>query len=327
MKKRTALRLMSILLAAGVCIGAVTAIVRWRSNGEIVPQRYEQVEFSRRHMSRTIEATGVVEPRNRIEIKPPIGGRIDDVLVQEGQGVTKGEIIARMSSTERATLLDAARAKGEATLKKWEDAYKPTPLIAPLDGTIIARSTEPGQTVTASDTVLVLSDRLILSARVDETDIGSIEVGQSARITLDAYRDTRVNGKVARIAYEATTVNNVTIYEVEVIPEEVPKCMKSGMTATITFMVAEVRDALTLPADAVGTQDGKSFVLVDDENPDTPPEPWRILTGLTQDGRVEVLAGLDGSETVVRAPFALVTAKETGTSPFMPGPPRRRGKK
>jgi membrane fusion protein, macrolide-specific efflux system len=285
---------------------------------------YEAVAFGRERLETRISATGVVEPRNRIEIKPPIGGRMEEVLVAEGQKVAKGELIARMSSTERATLLDAARAKGADMLNKWEDAFKSTSLIAPLEGTIIARNTEPGQTVTASDAVLVLSDRLVVSARVDETDIGMIKAGQSVNITLDAYRDVKVKGVVKRIAYDATTVNNVTIYKVEVEPESIPTCMKSGMTATVGFLLAEVDNALTLPADSIAVEQGKSYVLVASEMQGDPVQRWRILPGLSSAGRVEILAGLEGDEAVVRKPFAISRAAESGNSPFVPGPPSKK---
>lgn len=285
---------------------------------------YETIPFGRERMETWIDATGIVEPRNRLEIKPPIGGRMEEVLVVEGQQVRKGEMIARMSSTERATLLDAARAKGADMLLKWEDAYKSTPLVAPLDGTIIVRNTEPGQTVTASDSILVLSDRLVVSARVDETDIGMVRVGQTVKITLDAYRDARVTGVVKRIAYDATTVNNVTVYKVEVEPQTIPPCMKSGMTATVGFLLAKVEGALTLPVDAVLSENGKSYVLVDRGHPEATPERWRILTGISSGGRIEVLAGLKGDETVLRKPFVIKTAEASGTSPFVPGPPTKK---
>jgi len=319
MKKKWILFAVLILILAGALMGyrRITA----ETNKAMV---YEPVAFGRERLEMRIDATGVVEPRNRLEIKPPIGGRMDEVLVVEGQQVAKGEIIAHMSSTERATLLDAARAKGGEMLKKWEDAYKSTSLIAPLAGTIIARNTEPGQTVTASDAILVLSDRLVISARVDETDIGMIRVGQTASITLDAYRDVKVKGVVKRIAYDATTINNVTIYKVEVEPNTIPPCMKSGMTATVGFLLAEVNNALTLPADAITTENGKNSVLVSNGMSGGVPERFRILTGLSSGGRIEILAGLDGTETVVRRPFAITEAAASGTSPFMPGPPTKK---
>ena len=61
----------------------------------------------------TVVTTGIVEPRNRLEIKPSISGRIEEILVNEGELIKKGDVLARMSSTERATLIDAARSQGE----------------------------------------------------------------------------------------------------------------------------------------------------------------------------------------------------------------------
>jgi len=311
-RKWMIIAVLAILIAGGL---AGYVLLRLHNQDAVA---YDPAAFSHERIEVTIESTGVVEPRNRIEIKPPIGGRIEDVLVKEGQLVTKGEIIARMSSMERAAMLDAARAKGPDVVRKWEDAYKTTPLIAPLDGTIIARNTEPGQTVTAQDSIMVLSDRLIVTAQVDETDIGRIQNGQAAKITLDAYPDVMVTGVVQQIAYDATTVNNVTIYEVKVEPAEIPRCMKSGMTATVSFSAAAADNVLTLPADAIQTRDGRSFVLVNGGRPETPPETRRILTGLSGKGRVEILAGLDGSEQVVSKSFKLQEASKS-RSPFMPG--------
>jgi macrolide-specific efflux system membrane fusion protein len=281
---------------------------------------YEQVPLKRSHIEKTIEATAVVEPRNRIEIMPPLDGHIDEVLVDEGQEVKEGEVVAWMSSTERESLLNAARARGDDVLKKWENAYKPTSLIAPLDGTIISRDTEPGQTVTAQDAVLVLSDRLIVSTQVDETDIGSVQVGQNVRITLDAYRDIEVNGAVSRIAYEASTVNNVTIYEVKVEPNEIPDCMKSGMTATVAFIVAEADNVLTLPAGAVEGEPRRQFVLVQPSGTDTSPERRPVETGLSSGGLVEILSGLQDDEMVVKTAFTMKRGKSSGSSPFVQAP-------
>jgi len=198
-----------------------------------------------------ITATGEVKPQNRVEIKPPIGGRLEEVLVEEGGEVKKGQILAWMSSTDRAALLDAARAKGPETLKEWEEAYKPAPLIAPLDGTIIVQTIRPGQTISVSDPVVVISDRLIAKALVDETDLAQIQVGQKTKIELDAYPGREILGTVDHINYESTLINNVNVYSVDVVPDEIPKLFRSGMTATVTFIIAEKKDVLVVPADAV----------------------------------------------------------------------------
>ncbi len=78
-------------------------------------------KVSRGDLSVMVTATGTVKPYNRVEIKAPIPGRIEEVLVQEGEEVKKGQILARMSSVERAALLDAARAQGDAAVKRWEE--------------------------------------------------------------------------------------------------------------------------------------------------------------------------------------------------------------
>ena len=79
---------------------------------------YKEVKVHKGTLQQTILATGTVQPENRVGIKPPIAGRVEKVLAQEGDKVHKGQILAWMSSTERAALLDAATSKGPAELKR-----------------------------------------------------------------------------------------------------------------------------------------------------------------------------------------------------------------
>lgn len=218
-------------------------------NGDLQVARTAKVE--RGNLSVVVEATGTVKPYNRVEIKAPIAGRIDEVLVREGDEVKQGQVLARMSSTERAVLLDAARPKGEEVVKRWEEAYQPAPLLAPLDGTIIVRSVEPGQTVTTADPVVVLSDRLIVEALVDETDLAFIRLGQPVEITLDAYRDQEVPGSVHHIAFESMLENNVNVYAIDVVPTEMLASFRSGMSANLTFIMKDLQDVLLVPSEAV----------------------------------------------------------------------------
>ena len=266
----------------------------------------------------SILATGVVQPENRLEIKPPVGGRIDQVLVEEGQAVTTGQILGWMSSTERAALLDAARAKGPAERAHWEELYKPTPLIAPLDGRIIAKNVEPGQTVTAQDAVLVMSDRLIVKASVDETDIGQIQLNQPARMTLDAYPDRAIPAHVDHIAYEAKTVSNVTTYEVDVVPEEAAEFMRSGMTANVTFIIHEKPHVLTLPVEGVTQRDHRTTVLVPDPQHPKRPVAHEVVIGLTDGKRVEMVSGVREGEMVLVPVIRVPKSVGGTTNPFSP---------
>ena len=214
-------------------------------------QALRSIKVHRGDLEVKVTATGTVKPYNRVEIKPPIPGRVEEVLVQEGDEVKKGQVLAQMSSTERAALLDAARAQGAETLKRWEEAYKMAPLLAPLDGTIIVRAVEPGQTVTTADPVVVLSDRLIVEALVDETDLALIALGQKTAIQLDAYPKEIYWGKVDHIMYESKLMNNVNVYAVDILPEKIPPAFRSGMTANVTFIVKEKKGVLLVPSETV----------------------------------------------------------------------------
>ena len=296
-----------------LAVPALVAGLRWRAGRRHAPA-FRTVQATRGDLQVTILATGTVQPQNRLELKPPIAGRVEEILVEEGQPVKQGQVLARMSSTERAVLLDAARAKGPEELTHWQELYKPTPLIAPIDGMVIVRSVEPGQSVAASDAVLVLSDRLVVMTQVDETDIGRIALNQPAHLTLDAYPDRGVDGRVDHIAYEAKTVSNVTIYEVEVLPAQVPSVMRSGMTANVTFVVAEKSDVLLLPADAVRQEQGKTTVLMRTSERGR-PESKTIETGLSDGKRVEVVSGLADGDTVL---VKILNLSRKGPAPSNP---------
>ena len=209
----------------------------------------------------------------------------------EGDIVRVGQTLALMSSTERAALLDAARAQDEETLAYWQDVYKPTPLIAPINGEVIVRAVEPGQTVTSNDAVIVLSDRLIVQAQVDETDIGKVKLGQAAIISLDAYPQTKVTATVDHIAYESKIVSNVTIYEVDLLPQQVPPIFRSGMSATIDIIEESKENILLIPLEAVKRDAEGSFVLVS-RGSRTKPVHQRVELGIADEKNIEVLAGL-----------------------------------
>ena len=248
----------SILIVVSLSIGVLVVFKQQKSpvgGIKLISPTYGTIQT-------IISTTGAVLPQNRLEIKPSIGGRIEKIFVREGDIVRVGQTLALMSSTERATLLDAARAQDEETLTYWQDVYKPTPLITPINGRVIVRGVEPGQTVTSNDAVIVLSDRLIVQAQVDETDIGKVKLGQAAIISLDAYPQTEVKARVNHIAYESKIVSNVTIYEVDILPQQVPPVFRSGMSATIDIIEESKENILLIPLEAVKRDAEGSFVLV-----------------------------------------------------------------
>lgn len=275
----------------------------------------------------TVLATGNVQPNNQLSIKPPISGRIEKILIKEGDYVRKGQILVQLSSTERATLLDAARAQGPDALAHWESLYTATPLLSPLSGQIIYLPTVNGQVVSQSDTIMVMSDHLIVNTQVDETDLAQIKIGQEATITLDAYPDQQIDGVVRRISYQSTLVNNVTTYEVDVWPTQVPAFMRSGMTANVTFNVSEKDNILLVPSEAVQqANDGQSYVLKAGAAKGDKPQTITIQTGLTDGKQTEVVSGLnEGDKVLIKTFSAGQVAAPSNSNPFMPNMRRTPG--
>ena len=266
--------------------------------GKKKQEEYKTGKITRGGILAGIPTSGTVMPRNRLEIKPPISGRIEEVLVNEGDTVYRGQILLWLSSNDRATLLDAARAQGEEEYKKWQEVYKPAPIVAPLNGFIIQRGVEPGQSVGVSDAVLVMADKLIVKAQVDETDIGSIHLNQPVKIVLDAYPQSPIPGHVSHIAYESKVISNVVVYEVDVLPDSVPAYFRSGFSATVNFEQESRTDVLLLPLNAVRKRGSNSFVFI--KGSDGQIKSLQVQTGLENTEHIELLSGLkEGDEVII----------------------------
>ncbi len=310
-----------LLLALGL---AATLTIKAKQN-KTTDQVIREISPTIGNIQTFISTAGTVQPQNRLEIKPPISGRIEEILVREGEKVETGQPLAWMSSTERAALLDAARAEGEETLRYWQEVYKATPLIAPIDGEVIVRAVEPGQTVTSADAVIVLSDRLIVKAQVDETDIGKVKLGQAAIIGLDAYPQVKVKAKVGHISYESKTVSNVTIYEVDILPERVPDVFRSGMSASVDIVERSKENILLIPIEAVRRDKHDSFVLLSTGNGGKSVKR-RVELGISDENNIEVISGIEAKDKILIVSQRYLPSQKTraGRNPFMPSGRRRR---
>ncbi len=264
-----------------------------------------------------ISTTGTVQPQNRLEIKPSVNGRIEKVLVAEGQYVRAGQVLALMSSSERAALLDAAMSQGPEAVRYWQNAYKPISIMTQISGTVIVKSIEPGQVVTTASAVLVLSDYLIVVADVDETDIGRVSVGQKVTLSLDAYPDIATEGRVKLIHFESTTVNNVTTYKVEVSLDRTPKEFRSGMTANVKIVEKMKSGVLLLPSEAIIIDGQKNYVMLRGA---ARGETVRreVETGLSDELNTEIVSGLTADDTVCVMSQKAIQEKKKNDSPFMP---------
>lgn len=284
--------------------------------------KYASTEVISKDISEFVDTTGAVAPLNRVEIQPSAGGRIEQILVDEGDKIKMGQVLALMSSSDRVAILDAARAQGDEQYKSWQDAYKPIKVMAPLDGTIILKNVVEGQTVGQSTVLFAMSDKLILNANVDESDVGKIKEGETASIILDSYPDQPITGKVFQILDEGTNQSNVITYAVKIRPDHVPAFFKSQMTANIKIEVAKRRAALLIPTVAVTIDPaGKTSVIT--EMKDNKPVYTKIETGLDEGNMVEVTRGLEEGDTVMFPSKGYKAQTATGgTNPLMPSRPK-----
>lgn len=285
----------------------------------------QRVKVTQGDLRQIVQATGNVEPLNKVSILPPVTGRIDKIVVLEGAYVKRGQILAYMSSSDRAALLDTAASQGADQVKYWQDAYKATPIVAPANGLIIARNVVEGQTV-ASDTDLYdLSDRLVVLADVDETDLGKIHMSQPADCTVDAYPNQVFRSLVTLIGHQAIKVNNVISYQVNLDPQRVPGDLRAGMTANVNFIVQEKKDVLLLPNYAVkGVSGGEATVKVLTD-PKKPPEERQVELGVTDGVQVEVVSGLEEGDTVLVSSLDLPKAVSGGPLSMNMGGSQRGG--
>ncbi|HSH70722.1 MAG TPA: efflux RND transporter periplasmic adaptor subunit [Deferrisomatales bacterium] len=182
-----------------------------------------------------------------------------------------------------------------------------TRVEAPMDGVVTARDVQVGQIISSpisnvggGTTVLTLSDltRMFVLAAVDEADIGRVQVGQPARVTVDAFPGKRFGGSVVRIAPRGVNVSNVVTFEVKIEVTSAEKTLlRPEMTANIEIVAARREDALLIPADAVVRKRGKSQVTV--RMADGTKEDRVVETGIGDGQQVEITAGLVEGETVL----------------------------
>ncbi len=245
------------------------------------------------------QAIGVVEPENRVMVMPSVNGRAEEILFREGDMKKKGQILAWVSSSERTALLDSLKMKDSTPQEKKmvEEAYNLTPVVSPIDGMVIKRAVEPGQSVNVAKEIAVLSDRLIIKAYVDETDIGSMKEGQKAEFYLDSFPKDSYEGNVISIAREAILKEGVTVYEVKILAVKNIPVMRSGMTADVR-VTTEVRSkALYLPKKAITYKDGNTFVRLKDDKTKKVTDK-KVETGATNEKTIEILSGLGENDTV-----------------------------
>lgn len=221
-------------------------------------------------------------------------------------------------------------------------------ITSPIDGVVISKSVEEGQTVAASYSTPELftiakdlKDMRVI-ANVDEADIGGVKVGQRVTFTVDAYPNDTFEGAVTQVRQEATTTNNVVTYEVVISAPNQDLKLKPGLTANVNIYTEEIKNVLSVPSKALRYTPEKETVggrkIQDVTNAKN--KVWtlegntlvahKVTVGSTDGVHTQILGGIKNGAKVITGiatPEADDSddANDDTQSPFAPGP--RGGKK
>lgn len=221
-------------------------------------------------------------------------------------------------------------------------------ITSPIDGIVLSKSVEEGQTVAASfstpELFTIAQDltNMQVVANVDEADIGGVKEGERVTFTVDAYPDETFQGTVKQVRQEATTTNNVVTYEVVISAPNANLKLKPGLTANVTIFTAERSGVLSVSSKAlrytptketVGHMKivdggGKSKVWVIEGNT---IKSVPVNIGMTDGTHTQILSGVSRGQVIVTGVSAVANEDETTTnssdqSPFGPKGPGQKKK-
>jgi HlyD family secretion protein len=249
--------------------------------------------------------------------------------------------VTRRSNEAQVKSAKAQVAQARAALEQARVNLNKTIITSPIDGIVIARNVDVGQTVAASlqaPTLFVLAADLTqmqLRASVDEADLGRIHDGQPVRFTVDAYPRETFTGVVRQVRLNPTVESNVVTYAAIVSAANPELKLKPGMTANLSIEIARRDNVLRVPAAAlrfrptaevqaalgVSTEDVKGTVVW--QQAGNRIEPVAVRAGIS-DGVVTEIAGSaleEGAQVITRAAIADGTAQGTAANPLIPSRP------
>jgi HlyD family secretion protein len=193
------------------------------------------------------------------------------------KGLSTGQDMDTAEAATKRAEASLAASAAEVTAAKADLAIidadmSKTTIVSPIDGVVLKRSVEPGQTVASSLQAAVLFQiaqdltRIQLEAAVDEADIGQVKVGQSAAFTVEAYRNRDFPARIERLSFAPVTVDGVVTYTAVLSAANADFSLRPGMTATARITVAEFGKALTVPNEALryqppAQQEAESFSI------------------------------------------------------------------
>jgi HlyD family secretion protein len=220
------------------------------------------------------------------------------------------------TSRAQVTASKAQVAQVEASLRIAETNLRYTRIISPVNGTVVSRNVDIGQTVAASFQTPTLFNiaqdltKMQIDSSVAEADIGKIKVGQPVEFTVDAYPDSPFHGSVSEIRNAPITVQNVVTYDVVIKVDNPELKLKPGMTANVSITISIKKDVLKIPNAALRfkpaekgkpavQQKGSGVWILEQGNPKRIP----VSPGISDGNYTELVSGgiKEGQELIVES--------------------------
>ncbi len=290
------------------------------------------VEVRPRDLARTVAVTGPIEPIRTVMVNAQTGGTVLKVLVEEGDRVHTGQLMAELDARETAAQLERARAvlaNAEAAFQRaeqlqaddltsaaevdvlrsafaiaradvelWRTRLAFSRITAPVSGVVTTKRVEKGSTVSANGAMFTIADDslLVVRVRVSELDVVHLEPGRKATLQLDAYPGVQISGYIRRVFPSADAASRLVPVETVLGPLPPGVNARPGYLARVDFALDSRTGVLAVPAAAIGVSEGGSFVyVVDADTLSRRP----VETGLTTEGWIEITRGLASGERVV----------------------------
>jgi HlyD family secretion protein len=298
------------------------------------------VQDAQRNYNRTEELVNErVSARRDLEVAQ---ATLAQAVAQKQQGVAQLNQAKAQAQSARSQLAQsrAQADQAQASVQLASVNLERTIIRAPIDGVVVERNVDVGQTVAASlqaPTIFVIANdltRMQVLADIDEADVGQLAENNRVTFTVDAYPADTFNGRISQIRLAPVAVQNVVTYTAVIEVANPDLKLKPGMTATVTAVVAERKDALTVPNAALRFQPASAAAEQTGAPARRPGRsggstvwkigngsltPVRVRLGMTDGISSEVLSGdlKQGDRIAVAAPGPNnAPDRTTGTSPF-----------
>lgn len=263
----------------------------------------------------------------------------------------KSMVSADEYDTARLALLKAKQTclYQEESVNKAQTNLNYATITSPIDGVVISKDVEEGQTVASSfetPTLFTIAKDLTdmrVIADVDEADIGGVKEGLRVSFTVDAYPNETFDGIVTQVRQNATTTDNVVTYEVAISAPNPDLKLKPGLTANVTIYTLERTNVLSVPTKALKFTPTRETIGPKDKIVDCKgsQKVWikdgrtfkaiAVQTGITDGIRTEIKSGIAAGQKVIVDMKAAEeetesTASQDEQNPFAPGPPKKEQK-